>query len=167
MRIRSVVVHCLSRLSTAATLMTAKVPRRNGVFAQYTLERAKAHHHFDRVVSHSCKCSRLSRASVRTKVTLTAIMWESCTLVRLRGALARRQQTSRLSLELKSWSTKYSSYRMFRQQLSHENIRQLVFPVKGLHHGFLINSQNVTNCDRRLRTPCGASDLQFGSIAQV
>jgi len=49
---RGVLVHSLSRLGAAVTLLTIKRPCRNGVFAEYTLEYAKAVHHFDRVMSH-------------------------------------------------------------------------------------------------------------------
>jgi hypothetical protein len=48
-----VLVHCFSRLGAAATLQATKDPCRNGVFAEYTFECAKAAHHFDRVMSHS------------------------------------------------------------------------------------------------------------------
>jgi hypothetical protein len=48
-----VVVHCLSRLGAATAVLAAKLPCRDRVFATYTLECAKAVHHFDRVMSHS------------------------------------------------------------------------------------------------------------------
>src|ERR1017187_5468190 len=48
-----VLVHCPSRLSAATAVLAAKLPCRDGVSAKYTLECAKAVHHFDRVMSHS------------------------------------------------------------------------------------------------------------------
>src|ERR1700722_11245456 len=47
-----VVVHCLSRLGAATAVLAAKLPCRDGVFATYTLECAKAVHHLNRVMSH-------------------------------------------------------------------------------------------------------------------
>ena len=49
----SVLIHCLGRLAAAVAVLTAELPCRDGVFAKYTLERAKTAHHFDRVMSHS------------------------------------------------------------------------------------------------------------------
>ena len=46
-------VHCLSRLGAAVTILTTKRPCRNGVFAEYTLEHAKPVHQFDCVISHN------------------------------------------------------------------------------------------------------------------
>jgi hypothetical protein len=50
---RGVLVHCLSRLGAATTVLAAKLPSRNRVFAECTLECAKAIHYFDRIMSHT------------------------------------------------------------------------------------------------------------------
>ena len=55
-----VLVHRPGRLSAAAAVLAAELLCANGVFTKRTLERTKAVHHFDRVMSHSFKCSRLS-----------------------------------------------------------------------------------------------------------
>jgi hypothetical protein len=56
---RGVRVHCPSRLGAAAAVLAAELPCGDGVFTKWTLERTKAIHHFDGVISHSFKCSRL------------------------------------------------------------------------------------------------------------
>jgi hypothetical protein len=58
---RSVFVHCPSRLSAAAAVLTVKVSGGDGVFALWTGERGQAMHHFDGVMSHIFKCSPSSR----------------------------------------------------------------------------------------------------------
>jgi len=48
-----VLIHKPGRLGAAVTVLAAEIPRRNGVLANRTLERAKAVHNFDGVMSHS------------------------------------------------------------------------------------------------------------------
>jgi hypothetical protein len=69
MRGRGVLVHCLSRLGAAATVLAAKVPRRDRVFTEWAVELGEAVHHLDRVMSHSFNCRRSSLARLRTKVS--------------------------------------------------------------------------------------------------
>jgi hypothetical protein len=57
---RGVLVHCPSRLGAAVAVLAAKLLCSDGVFTKWTLEHAKSVHHFDGVMSHSFKCSRLS-----------------------------------------------------------------------------------------------------------
>jgi hypothetical protein len=56
---RGVLVHRLSCLGAAVPVMAAEIPCRDGVFTKGALERAKAGHHRDGVISHNCKCSRI------------------------------------------------------------------------------------------------------------
>ena len=65
---RGVLVHYFSRLGATTAVLAAEVPRGDGVSTQWTLERAKAAHHFDGVMSHSFKCSRLSRYDSELKL---------------------------------------------------------------------------------------------------
>jgi hypothetical protein len=53
-------VHCPSRLSTAATVLSAEIPCGDGVFAEWALKRGQAVNHFDVVMSHSSNCRRSS-----------------------------------------------------------------------------------------------------------
>ena len=57
---RGMLVHCFSRLGAAATVLTAKLLRGDGVFTEWALERGKTVHHFDGVMSHSFNCRRSS-----------------------------------------------------------------------------------------------------------
>jgi len=57
---RGVLVHCPSRLGAAVAVQAAEIPCGEGVFTKLALERAKAVHHFDGVMSHSFNCSPLS-----------------------------------------------------------------------------------------------------------
>jgi hypothetical protein len=50
---RGVIVHYSSRLGAAVAVLSAELPRGDGVFTEWTLELAKAVHHFDGVMSHS------------------------------------------------------------------------------------------------------------------
>jgi hypothetical protein len=67
---RGVLVHCPSRLGAAAAVLAAKLPCRDGMLAKDAPERAKAVHHFDCVISHNFKCSRLSRHGSELKLPL-------------------------------------------------------------------------------------------------
>jgi hypothetical protein len=58
MRSRGVVVHRPGRLGTAVAVLGAELLRGDGVFTEWTLERAKAVHHCDGVMSHNFNCSR-------------------------------------------------------------------------------------------------------------
>jgi hypothetical protein len=50
---RGVFVHCPSRLGAAVTILTVEFLGGDRVFTKWTLERAKAVHQRDRVVSHN------------------------------------------------------------------------------------------------------------------
>jgi hypothetical protein len=65
---RGVIVHCFSRLGAAVAVLTAKLPCSERVFTQWALELAKAVHHFDGVMSHSSKFSRLFRYDLELKL---------------------------------------------------------------------------------------------------
>jgi hypothetical protein len=65
---RGVVIHYFSRLSATTAVLAAEVPRGDGVSTQWAPERTKAAHHFDGVMSHSFKCSRLSRYDSELKL---------------------------------------------------------------------------------------------------
>jgi hypothetical protein len=69
MHSRSVLVHCPSRLGTAAAVLNAEVRCRDGVFATQACERGHAVDHLDDVMSHSFKSSPLSRDDYETNVT--------------------------------------------------------------------------------------------------
>jgi hypothetical protein len=56
---RGVLGHRPGRLGAAVAVLAAELPCGNGVLTQRALERAKAVHHRDGVISHSFKCSRL------------------------------------------------------------------------------------------------------------
>jgi hypothetical protein len=60
---RGVLVHCPSRLGAAVPVMTAEITRGDRVLTKWTLERAKTVHHCDGVISHTFKCSRISRVT--------------------------------------------------------------------------------------------------------
>ena len=47
-----VLVHCPSRLGAAVAVLAAELLCGDGVFTEWTLERAKAVHHSDGVMSH-------------------------------------------------------------------------------------------------------------------
>jgi hypothetical protein len=70
---RGVLVHCPSRLGATVTVLAAELPCGDGMFTKRTLERAKTVHHFDGVISHSFKSSRLSCYHSETKVTVVTI----------------------------------------------------------------------------------------------
>jgi hypothetical protein len=55
---RGMLVHCLSRLGAAVTVLTAKLLCGDGVFTEWALERGKTVNHFDGVMSHSFNCKR-------------------------------------------------------------------------------------------------------------
>ena len=63
-----VLVHRLGRLGAAVAVLAAELLCGDGVFTKRTLERAKAAHHFDGVVSHSFKYSRLFRYDSELKL---------------------------------------------------------------------------------------------------
>jgi hypothetical protein len=65
---RGVLVHCPSRLDATVTILAAELLCGDGMFTKRTLERAKTVHHFDSVISHSFKCSRLSRSDSEPKL---------------------------------------------------------------------------------------------------
>lgn len=46
-------VHCPSRLCAAATVLAAKISRRDGVCTKWAIEFGEAVHHLNRVMSHS------------------------------------------------------------------------------------------------------------------
>ena len=48
-----VLVHCPCRLSAAVSVLAPELPCGDGVFTKWALERGKAVHHFDGVMSHS------------------------------------------------------------------------------------------------------------------
>ena len=58
MRSGGVLVHCFGRLSTAVSVLAAELLCGHGMLTQRALERRKAVHHLDGVVSHSSNCSR-------------------------------------------------------------------------------------------------------------
>ena len=57
-------------LARSVGVPAAELPCGDGVFTKWTLERAKAVHHCDTVMSHSFKCSRLSRYDSELKFPL-------------------------------------------------------------------------------------------------
>ena len=63
-----VLIHCLGRLGAAAAVLAAELPCGDRVFTHQALERAKAVHHFDGVMSHSFKYRRLSRHDSELKL---------------------------------------------------------------------------------------------------
>lgn len=65
---RGVLVHCPSRLGATAAVLAAELLCGDRVFAKGALERSKAIDHFDGVISHSFKCSRLFRYDSELKL---------------------------------------------------------------------------------------------------
>jgi hypothetical protein len=57
-----------SRLGAAAAVLAAELPCGDGVSTKWALEYAKALHHCDGVMSHSFKCSHLSRYDSELKL---------------------------------------------------------------------------------------------------
>jgi hypothetical protein len=57
---RGMLVHYFSRLRATTAILATEIPRGDGVSTKWALERAKALHRRDGVMSHSFKCSRLS-----------------------------------------------------------------------------------------------------------
>jgi hypothetical protein len=74
---RGVPVHYLSRLGAAAAVLAAELPRGDGVSAKRALERAKALHHRNGVMSHSFKSSRISRYDSELKLPSSLVTNES------------------------------------------------------------------------------------------
>jgi hypothetical protein len=72
-----VVVHYLSRLGATTAVLAAEVPSGDGVPAKRTLERAKAFHHRNGVMSHTFKCSRISRYDSELKLPSSLVTNES------------------------------------------------------------------------------------------
>ena len=70
---RGMVVHCSSRLGAAVAVQAAEIARGEGVFAKPALERAKAVHHSDGVMSHSFNCRPLSRYDSKPKTTVRRV----------------------------------------------------------------------------------------------
>jgi hypothetical protein len=66
---RGVLVHCPSRLGAAVAVQAAEIPCGEGVFTKLALERAKAVHHSDGVMSHSINCSPSSLYDPELKTT--------------------------------------------------------------------------------------------------
>lgn len=52
-----VVVHYPGSLGAAVAVLTVELTCGDGVLAKQTLKRAEGIHHFDRVMSHSFKCT--------------------------------------------------------------------------------------------------------------
>jgi len=77
---RGVLVHCPSRLSATVTVRAAELLCGDGMFTKRTLECAKTVHHFDGVISHSFKCSRLSRSDSEPKLPSLLLVFIICTL---------------------------------------------------------------------------------------
>ena len=75
-----VLVHCPSRLGATVTVLAAEVLGGDGMLTKRTLERAKTVHHFDGVISHSFKCSRLFRSDTEPKLPSLSLVFIICTL---------------------------------------------------------------------------------------
>jgi hypothetical protein len=63
-----VLVHCPSCLGATVAVLAAEVLCGDRMFTNWTLESAKTVHHFDGVISHSFKSSRLSRYDSEPKL---------------------------------------------------------------------------------------------------
>jgi hypothetical protein len=68
-----VLVHHPGSLGAAAAVLGAELPCGNRVLAKYTLKSAQSVHHFDGVMSHSFKSSRLSRYDSEPKLPLLLV----------------------------------------------------------------------------------------------
>ena len=66
-----VLVHCPRRLAAAGSVLVTEVQCGDGVPTMWTGERGHAVRHFDGVMSHSFKSSRLSRYGSEPKLPLT------------------------------------------------------------------------------------------------
>jgi|HubBroStandDraft_1064217.scaffolds.fasta_scaffold06724_9 hypothetical protein len=64
-------IHCPSRLGTTVSVLDDEIPCGDGVFAKRALERAKAVHHFDDVMSHNFNCRRSSVYDTELKLPFT------------------------------------------------------------------------------------------------
>jgi len=62
-----VLVHCLSRLGAAAAILSVELLRGDGVLTKRAFECGTAIHRFDRVMSHTLNCRRLSRRDSKLK----------------------------------------------------------------------------------------------------
>ena len=67
---RGVLIHCPSRLGATAAVLATELQGSDAVFATLARERDQAVGHFDGVMSHSFKCSRLSRCDAEPKLPL-------------------------------------------------------------------------------------------------
>jgi hypothetical protein len=74
---RGVLVHCPGRLGAAVAVLAAEFLCGDGMFTKGTLERAKPGHHFDGVMSHNFKYSRLSRYDSELKLPSLLVTNES------------------------------------------------------------------------------------------
>src|ERR1700730_2533752 len=64
-----VVVHYPGSLGAAVAILTTEFFCSDGIFAKQTFERTEGIHHFDRVMSHSFKCTLSCADHCDTKVT--------------------------------------------------------------------------------------------------
>jgi hypothetical protein len=74
---RGVLVHCPGRLGAAATVPAAELPRCDGVLAKWALERGKAVHYFDGVMSHTFNCSCFSQDDSEPKSLSPPVKWQA------------------------------------------------------------------------------------------
>jgi hypothetical protein len=65
---RGVLIHCPGRLGAAVAVLAAELLCVDGVLTDWALERAKAVHHCNGVMSHSFKCSRISHYDSELKL---------------------------------------------------------------------------------------------------
>jgi hypothetical protein len=72
-----VLVHCPGRLGAAVAVLAAEFPCGDGMFTKRTIERAKAVRHFDGIISHNLKYSRLSRYGSELKLPSLLVTDES------------------------------------------------------------------------------------------
>ena|ERR1700681_3132847 len=73
---RGVLVHCPSRLGAAVSVEAVELPCGDRVFTEWALERAKAVHHFDGVMSHSFNSSPSYQYVSELKLPLPRITCE-------------------------------------------------------------------------------------------
>jgi len=121
-----VLVHRFSRLGAAVAAMAAEILCGDGVSTNWTLERAKTVHHFDRIMSHSF--SVVAYPAYDSKLKFNS---RFSSRLRLRSVLLARQRPFCLLLLIPVPQALGGSLQLGGYELDQEPICR---PIAGLRH---------------------------------
>jgi hypothetical protein len=102
-------IHCPSCLGAAATTQTAEVACGDGMSTMWTAERSRVMLHFDGVISHIFKCSRISEQGSEPK-----LLWLESASINMTGERVGRQRCR----DVPSKGHNGSSPALFRRRLA-------------------------------------------------